>query len=152
MNDHPAFMSIQIAWMRLVDEPPGGCSDAGRTIATDAIRPADIGLGVLPLFHIFGLNAVLNLALFAGASVVLVERFDPVSALDVVRERGVTIVDRPEPIDRRRPRLADEVGAGLDQIAVQREPAHERAVDGEQDVHEGNRPNPAEALTSDLRP
>ena len=41
MNDHPAFMSTQIAWMRLLDEPVGACSDAGRTIATDAIRPAD---------------------------------------------------------------------------------------------------------------
>ena len=41
MNDQPAFMSIQIWWMRLVDEPAGASSDAGRTIATDAIRLAD---------------------------------------------------------------------------------------------------------------
>ena len=41
MNDQPAFMSIQIAWMRLLDDPVGASSDAGRTIATDAIRLAD---------------------------------------------------------------------------------------------------------------
>ena len=42
-----------------------------------APRPDDVALGVLPLFHIFGLNVVLGLALRAGGSVALVERFDP---------------------------------------------------------------------------
>ncbi|MEY2405664.1 MAG: long-chain acyl-CoA synthetase, partial [Acidimicrobiaceae bacterium] len=37
---------------------------------------SDVSLGVLPLFHIFGLNVVLGLTLYAGASVVLVDRFD----------------------------------------------------------------------------
>src|SRR5205085_5009758 len=63
-----------------------------------AVTPDDVGLGVLPLFHIFGLNAVLDLALFGGASVLLVERFDPVSTLDVVRENAVTIVAGAPPI------------------------------------------------------
>jgi long-chain acyl-CoA synthetase len=63
-----------------------------------ALRPEDVALGVLPLFHIFGLNAVLGLALFAGASVVLVERFDPVSSLEAVREHGVTIVAGAPPL------------------------------------------------------
>jgi long-chain acyl-CoA synthetase len=63
-----------------------------------AVRPEDVGLGVLPLFHIFGLNAVLGLALFAGGSVVLVERFDPVSTLELVRETGVTIVAGAPPV------------------------------------------------------
>ena len=40
----------------------------------------DVVLGVLPMFHIFGMNVVLGLALYAGASVVLVERFDPATA------------------------------------------------------------------------
>ena len=37
----------------------------------------DVALAVLPLFHVFGLNAVLGLTLRAGGTVVLVERFDP---------------------------------------------------------------------------
>ena len=49
-------------------------------------------LGVLPMFHIFGLNVVLGIALHAGASVVLVERFDPVSAVETIRDRKVTVV------------------------------------------------------------
>jgi len=54
--------------------------------------PSDVAFGVLPMFHIFGLNVVLGLTLAAGGSVVLVERFDPTSAFDTIRERGVTIL------------------------------------------------------------
>ena len=60
--------------------------------------PADVALGVLPLFHIFGLNAVLGLALFVGSSVVLLERFDPASSLEAVREHGVTVVAGAPPL------------------------------------------------------
>lgn len=56
------------------------------------LDPADVLFGVLPLFHIFGLNVMLNLALWAGASVVLVERFEPDAALETIQARGVTIV------------------------------------------------------------
>ncbi len=57
-----------------------------------AVHVDDIVLGVLPLFHIFGLNVVLGLTLYAGASVVLIERFDPVSALETVANHKITIV------------------------------------------------------------
>ena len=63
-----------------------------------ALGPDDVGLGVLPLFHIFGLNVVLGLSLYAGASVVLVERFDPASALETIRNHGVTIVAGAPPM------------------------------------------------------
>ncbi len=56
------------------------------------VLPSDVALGVLPMFHIFGLNVVLGIALHAGASVVLVERFDPVSAVETIRDRKVTVV------------------------------------------------------------
>jgi long-chain acyl-CoA synthetase len=52
----------------------------------------DVSLGVLPLFHIFGLNVVLGLSLYAGSRVVLIERFDPVSAVEAVQRHGVTIL------------------------------------------------------------
>ncbi|MGH9085632.1 MAG: AMP-binding protein [Acidimicrobiales bacterium] len=54
--------------------------------------PDDVVLGVLPFFHIFGLNVVLGLSLMAGAAVLLVERFDPQSALESLTAHGVTIV------------------------------------------------------------
>jgi long-chain acyl-CoA synthetase len=59
----------------------------GRTLVA-----SDVLLGVLPLFHIFGLNVVLGGALHAGGSVVLIERFDPVSALEAISRHGVTVV------------------------------------------------------------
>jgi len=54
--------------------------------------PDDVVLGVLPFFHIFGLNVVLGLSLLAGATALLVERFDPQSALDSVGAHGVTVI------------------------------------------------------------
>jgi long-chain acyl-CoA synthetase len=56
------------------------------------ILAGDVALGVLPMFHIFGLNVVLGISLHAGASVVLVERFDPVSAVETIRDRRVTVI------------------------------------------------------------
>lgn len=52
----------------------------------------DVGFGVLPMFHIFGLNVVLGTALQAGASVLLVERFDPMSAIEAIEKHGVTVL------------------------------------------------------------
>ena len=57
-----------------------------------ATTPDDVALGVIPLFHIFGLNAVLGFALTVGSSVVLVDRFDPTATLDLIAEHKVTVV------------------------------------------------------------
>lgn len=58
----------------------------------------DVVYGVLPLFHIFGLNVMLGYTLFVGASVVLVERFDPITALGTFVERMVTVVPGAPPV------------------------------------------------------
>jgi long-chain acyl-CoA synthetase len=52
----------------------------------------DVVLGVLPLSHIFGLNVVLGASLYAGARIVLIERFDPVSAMEAIANHKVTVV------------------------------------------------------------
>lgn len=52
----------------------------------------DVAFGVLPLFHIFGLNVVLGTALRAGASVLLVERFDPSSAIEAIQSHKVSVL------------------------------------------------------------
>ncbi|HEY0521226.1 MAG TPA: class I adenylate-forming enzyme family protein, partial [Ilumatobacteraceae bacterium] len=69
-----------------------GRSAAGR------IRPDDVVYGLLPMFHIFGLNVVLGLSLANGATVVLVQRFDPSTALDTIRERRVTVIPGAPPL------------------------------------------------------
>lgn len=56
------------------------------------LSAADVSLGALPFFHVFGLNVVLGVSLAAGATVVLVDHFDAAQAGRLVREHGVTIV------------------------------------------------------------
>ncbi len=62
------------------------------------VGPDDAVLCVLPLFHIFGLNVVLNLAVKVGAKIVLHERFDPQASLDAIRSEAVTVVAGAPPV------------------------------------------------------
>ncbi len=71
--------------------------DQGRS-AVVQIGTGDVVYGVLPMFHIFGLNVVLGLSLANGATIVLVQRFDPSTALDTIRERGVTVMPGAPPL------------------------------------------------------
>jgi fatty-acyl-CoA synthase len=59
---------------------------------SNRISADDVVYGVIPAYHIFGLNVVLGLSLSAGACVVLVQRFDPATALESIRARKVTVV------------------------------------------------------------
>ncbi len=54
------------------------------------VAPDDVVLLVLPLFHVYGLNAALGMVARQGATGVLVERFDPVETLEQVRRSEVT--------------------------------------------------------------
>jgi long-chain acyl-CoA synthetase len=58
----------------------------------------DVVYGVLPLFHIFGLNVCVGVTLAAGATLVLVQRFDPAMAVETINDRGVTIVPGAPPM------------------------------------------------------
>jgi long-chain acyl-CoA synthetase len=56
------------------------------------IGPGDVVLGVLPLFHVYGLNAVLGGVLRHGATLVLTDHIDARGTLGVVAAHGVTVV------------------------------------------------------------
>ena len=58
----------------------------------------DVVYGVLPLFHIFGLNVVLAYSLMRGSAIVLIERFDPMTAVETIRERKVTLIPGAPPL------------------------------------------------------
>ena len=60
--------------------------------AATVLRSSDLIYGALPLFHIFGLNVVLTAGLAAGATVNLVQRFDPYTAAETIVDRLVTVV------------------------------------------------------------
>ena len=51
----------------------------------------DVVFGGLPLFHSFGQTVTLNTAVAAGATLVLLPRFDPVQALGLLAEHRVTV-------------------------------------------------------------
>jgi long-chain acyl-CoA synthetase len=65
---------------------------------SDKIRSDDVVFGILPMFHIFGLNVVLGMSLMAGACVGLVQRFDPVTAVETIAERKITIMPGAPPV------------------------------------------------------
>ena len=56
------------------------------------IGPGDVVLGALPLFHVYGLNAVLGGVLRHRATLVLVDAYDPDAVLDLVAAEGVTVL------------------------------------------------------------
>jgi long-chain acyl-CoA synthetase len=56
------------------------------------LSPGDVAYGVIPLYHVYGLNVVLGQTLLSGATLLLVQRFDPATAIDSIRERGVTVL------------------------------------------------------------
>ncbi len=56
------------------------------------LTSSDVIFGVLPLFHIFGLNVVIGTALASGACIVLVQRFDAISTIETIAERGITVI------------------------------------------------------------
>ncbi|HJR89047.1 MAG TPA: AMP-binding protein [Aeromicrobium sp.] len=62
------------------------------------VAPDDCLLGLLPMFHIYGLNAVLGTAMRVGARVVMVDGFDPEGLLATVRDEGITYLPLAPPV------------------------------------------------------
>lgn len=58
----------------------------------------DVVLGVLPLFHVYGLNAVLGGVLRHRARLLLVERFEPQAVLDLIDDEACSVVPIAPPV------------------------------------------------------
>ncbi|MGH1563777.1 AMP-binding protein [Mumia sp. DW29H23] len=63
-----------------------------------AVRGDDVVVVMLPLFHVFALNAVLGQAVRQGATTVLLDRFDPERTLEAIVRHGVTVVPVAPPV------------------------------------------------------
>jgi len=57
-----------------------------------ALNPADTLLGCLPLYHIYGLNVILNPGLILGATLILVPRFNPQLVTTLLVDEGITMM------------------------------------------------------------
>jgi long-chain acyl-CoA synthetase len=79
------------------------------------VREDDRVLLVLPLFHVYGLNAGFGLVAATGACVVLQESFDPAAALSLMETEQVTAVPGAPPMYSAWLAVADAAGsdAGL---------------------------------------
>jgi long-chain acyl-CoA synthetase len=69
-----------------------------RSLDPPAVLEDDVVLVVLPLFHVYALNAALGMAVATGARSVLLPKFSPMAALDVVEAHGVTNIPGAPPI------------------------------------------------------
>jgi long-chain acyl-CoA synthetase len=54
---------------------------------------ADVVMGCLPLFHVFGLTCGLNATFLGGGALTLLPRFDPAKALQIIARDQVTIFE-----------------------------------------------------------
>ena len=68
------------------------------SIEPPLLTGGDVVLGVLPLFHVYGLNAVLGQVVRQQARIVLAEGFDPEGTLDLVETESVTVLPVAPPV------------------------------------------------------
>jgi long-chain acyl-CoA synthetase len=78
------------------------------------VRADDRVLLVLPLFHVYGLNAGFGLVAATGACAVLLETFDPRGSLAVMAEEHVTAVPGAPPMYQAWLAAADAAGSDAD--------------------------------------
>ncbi len=64
------------------------CTIAGELFA---FQETDIGVAVLPLFHVFGLSSVLNTSVRYGGTIVLIPRFELEPVVDAIEKHRCTI-------------------------------------------------------------
>jgi long-chain acyl-CoA synthetase len=75
------------------------------------VRPDDRVLLVLPLFHVYGLNAGFGLVAATGACAVLLDPFDPATSLAVMEREQVTAVPGAPPMYQAWLAAADAAGS-----------------------------------------
>lgn len=114
---------------------PKGAELTHRNLSTNAVTtartlirigPEDVLFGGLPLFHAFGQTCALNAAVAAGATLTMLPRFEPATALRILHRDRVTVLlgvptmytallnhGVPEDHDLSRLRLAVSGGASL---------------------------------------
>ncbi|GAA4080366.1 class I adenylate-forming enzyme family protein [Nocardioides kongjuensis] len=72
--------------------------DQVASVEPPMIHSDDVVLGVLPLFHVYGLGAVLGGVIRHRAKLVLAERFDPEGTLDLVEDEACSVVPVAPPV------------------------------------------------------
>ncbi len=66
--------------------------EQGAAVSPPLVVPGDVVYGVLPLFHVYGLNAVLGQVVRQHATLVIADGFDPEGALADIERHEVTVL------------------------------------------------------------
>lgn len=82
------------------------------------LEAGDVLLGVLPFFHVFGLNVVLNAAARHGCTIVAVDRFSPRGTAEAMVRHGVTVAYGAPPVFAALAALGEEVAVPTLRAAV----------------------------------
>jgi long-chain acyl-CoA synthetase len=107
VDDDPAALSFLAYTSGTTGRPRGAMLTAAALRANQeqclamtppVVQPDDKVLLVLPLFHVYGLNAGFGLVAAAGACAVLEETFDPRAALALMATEGITAVPGAPPM------------------------------------------------------
>lgn len=69
-----------------------------RDLPDSGVDEDAVAVLALPLYHIYGLNLVLNSMLSVGAKIVLLDHFDPATFIAAVVEHGATVVPGVPPL------------------------------------------------------
>ena len=80
------------------------------------VREDDVALAVLPFFHIYGMNAIMNPALSAGATLVTMPRFELGAFLRAIEQHRVTVLYAVPPIINALARNPDAGDADLSSL------------------------------------
>ncbi|QLG27466.1 long-chain fatty acid--CoA ligase [Halorarum halophilum] len=67
-------------------------AEVARTLPAGGLRPDDKLLGVLPLFHIYGMTVVMNATLFAGGSYYPLPSWDAQESMDLIESAELTMM------------------------------------------------------------
>jgi long-chain acyl-CoA synthetase len=67
-------------------------SDVDASIEHARLQSKHVFLGVVPLFHAFGMMAMMLAPIQLGATIIYMGRFSPVAAVNTIRERGVSLL------------------------------------------------------------
>ncbi|MFC6717495.1 long-chain fatty acid--CoA ligase [Natrialbaceae archaeon GCM10025810] len=78
--------------VQLTHENLASNADSAAQLIPDGIRPDDKQLGVLPLFHIYGMTVVMNVTLFNGGTYYPMASWDAQEAVSLIEEEGLTLM------------------------------------------------------------
>ena len=72
--------------------------DQVASVEPPMVHGDDVVLAVLPMFHVYGLNAVLGVAIHHRAKLVLAARFDPQGTLDLIEDEACSVIPVAPPV------------------------------------------------------